>query len=196
MARLAVLLFFIGPAALVAAAISVRTVHAVESWRTVMDRMAKYGVEARAASASEGVELPLLLAVACSESAGRPAARSGAGAVGLMQLTESTAAEMARARGEPHPELTDSATSLRLGARYLRRQLDRNADSPFAKEMALAAYNAGPANVASWRRDGEPADREALQSWTRFSETRSFVQRVLEYEARWRVQLDSQTAAR
>lgn len=186
MSRLAALLFFLGPAAIVAFAVSLRTTRAVESYGAVMDRVLEHAAAAHAASDGEGVEFPLLCAVASAESGGRADARSSAGAVGLMQLLPSTAREMADSLGEPRPDLTDAATSLRLGARYLRRQLDRFGDSPCAKEMAIAAYNAGPRPVEEWRRaDGEPTPDTVLD-WIRFGETRAFVRRVLDYEARYR----------
>jgi len=184
--RLAAFLFFVGPAVLVAFAVSLRTARTVESYGAVMDRVIEHSAAARAASESEGVELPLLLAVASAESGGRADARSAAGAVGLMQLMPSTAQELAASLGESRPDVLDPATSLRLGARYLRRQLDRFGDSPCPKELALAAYNAGPERVAEWRRDGGDPAPDVVIDWIRFAETRAFVRRVLDYEARYR----------
>lgn len=185
MGRLAALVFFLGPAALVAIAVSLRTTHAVESYREVMDRVLVHEAAARAASESEGVEFPLICAVASAESSGRPGARSSAGAVGLMQLMGATASELAESRGEPRPDLTDPATSLRLGARYLSIQLGRFGATSSPKELALAAYNAGPGKVEEWiASHGEPPAGEAL-GWIRYGETRAFVRRVLEYEARY-----------
>jgi soluble lytic murein transglycosylase-like protein len=180
------LAFFVGPGALIALAVSLRTTRAVESYDAVMDRTAVHVAAARDAADGEGVELPLLLAVACAESAGRADARSSAGAVGLMQLEDATAREMAAAAGEPRPDRTDPATSLRLGARYLRRQLDSFESTPCPKELALAAYNAGPGSVQQWlKADPAPAPDRVLE-WIRFGETRAFVERVENYEARWR----------
>lgn len=188
--RLFVLLFLAGPVALVVFGMSLRTARTVESYQSVMDRMRRYEHLARAASDREGVELPLLLAVASAESSGRPDARSGAGAVGLMQLLPSTAEDIAE-KGESRSDLTDPALSLRLGARYFRRQLDAFASEPCAKELSLAAYNAGPGNVSSWLRSGKPADCDSIGDWIRFSETRAFVRRVLDYEQRWTAALAS-----
>ncbi len=183
------LIFFLGPALLVAAAVVMRTTRTVESYRAVMERVAVFRPVAEAAARSEGVELPLLLAVACAESGGRPAVRSAAGAVGLMQLVPGTAAEMAAAAGEPAPDLRDPGTSLRLGARYLRRQLDRFGGSASAKERALAAYNAGPDKVRAWVEGGAPDEPAAFLASIPYGETRHFVRRVEEFEARWRVEI-------
>lgn len=185
MGRLAALLFFLGPLVLVGLAVSLRTARTVESYEAVMERVQRHAALARVASRDEGVDLALLFAVASAESGGRAEVRSGAGAVGLMQLIPSTASEMAESHGEGRPELTDPATSLRLGARYLRRQLDRFAESPCATELAIAAYNAGPENVQAWRDAAGDPEPEAVLDWIRFSETRAFVQRVLDYRARF-----------
>ncbi len=194
MGRLAALFFFLGPFLLVGLAVSLRTARTVESFESLMGRVRRHEAAARSASNSEGVELALLLAVASAESGGRAEVRSSAGAVGLMQLMPATASEMAEALGEGRPELTDPATSLRLGARYLRRQLDRFADSPCATELALAAYNAGPENVQSWRNASGDPDAETVIDWIRFSETRAFVRRVLDYRARFRAASGSSAA--
>jgi soluble lytic murein transglycosylase-like protein len=84
-----------------------------------------------------GLSLGLLVAVARQESRFDPAARSGAGARGLLQLMPGTAREL---RLDPNvPE-----TNVLAGARYLRRMLDRfHGDIG----LALAGYNAGPTAV-------------------------------------------------
>jgi len=190
--RIAVLVFFGGPAALVAFAVSLRTAGVVDSHATIEERVLEFRGEAASAAATEGVDLPLLLAVACVESSGRPDAVSRAGAVGLLQLLPPTAEEMAAEAGEGEPDLMNPATSFRLGARYLRRQLDAFSDRAAAKELALCAYNAGPGAVASWIRQ-DPPDPEAttLGSWIpeSYGETRAFVRRVTDWEARWRARL-------
>jgi soluble lytic murein transglycosylase len=171
---------------LIAAAVSLRTTRSVESYDDVIARVDRFARAARAASASEGVEHELIRAVAAAESAGDPEARSHAGAVGLMQLEPGTASDMAARLSEPRPDLYDPATSMRLGARYLRLQLDRFSEHACAKELALAAYNAGPERVASWLGDGPPPAGEAVLEWPRYAETRQFLARVLDYEARFR----------
>jgi len=152
------LAFYGGPVALVALAVSARTAGYVDSREVVESRLREHMGPARSAAREEDVPLPLLLAVAAVESAGRADARSGAGAVGLLQLLPTTAAEISR--GGPPPKLTDPAVSLRLGARYLRMQLDRFAGNPTPLELALCAYNAGPGAVQRWiDEEGAPEDR-------------------------------------
>jgi soluble lytic murein transglycosylase-like protein len=109
---------------------------------------ARYRQAFAAAAADYGIGIELLQALAWSESGFDPAARSSAGAIGLMQLMPDTA----RALGvDPH----DPQQNIRGGAAYLREQLDRF-DGDL--ERALAAYNAGPAQVE--RHHGVPPFRE------------------------------------
>ena len=91
-----------------------------------------------AASRRTGLPLSLLVAVAYEESRMDPAARSAAGAQGLLQLMPETARAL-----EADPFVP--AANVLAGARYLRRLLGR-----FGRlDLALAAYNAGPTAVAN-----------------------------------------------
>ena len=82
------------------------------------------------------LDLGLLTAVAQVESRFDQSARSHAGAVGVLQLLPATAAELKLDPLRPQ-------TNVLAGALYLRQMLTRYR-SP---ELALAAYNAGPAAV-------------------------------------------------
>jgi len=170
-------------------AVGVRVTGTLEGAHTVEERVLAYLAEAEVAAAAADVDLALLLAVCATESAGRADAVSARGARGLMQLMPATAAELA---GGERPDLHDAGTSLRLGALYLREQLDRFAAAPCAGELALAAYNAGPGRVRGWLADAplEP-ERERLGDWVRFPETRGFIARV----TRWRARFDQLLAA-
>jgi Rod binding domain-containing protein len=101
--------------------------------------VARFGADIDAAAQAEGVPPELVTAVLVRESAGRPEARSHAGARGLMQLMPDTAREVGVA------DIHDPAQNIRGGARYLARMLDRfDGDT----RLALAAYNAGPGTVS------------------------------------------------
>ncbi len=104
----------------------------------------------------------LLAAVVQTESRFVPTAVSPRGAVGLMQILPATGA-MYGAR-----DLSDPHVNLDVGCRYLR-QLLRDYDGNL--ELALAAYNAGPAAVERYGRVPP------------FRETQDYVKRVLrQYE--------------
>ena len=95
----------------------------------------------------------LLAAVIYSESRFRPHVRSARGAIGLMQLLPSTAEGIATRTGGTKfvpSDLDDPELNVRYGAWYLRHLRQHYAGRPDAMTLALAAYNAGMANVDSW----------------------------------------------
>jgi len=121
----------------------------LEEVRLRLPRETYQAMVAAIADASLRYDVPpeTILAVIRIESAFDADAVSQAGAVGLMQLLPSTAAELARElsldwTGEA--DLHDPATNIALGTYYLTKLLGRFNDLT----QALAAYNEGPARVA------------------------------------------------
>jgi soluble lytic murein transglycosylase len=120
------------------------------------------------------------------ESSFDPTAISGAGAIGLMQLLPGTARLTGRKNGLPYTDLFNPDQNMALGAAYLSGLVQ---DFGNCLPLAIAAYNAGPTNVANWLTEyGDPelgahpggAD---IIDWVEeipFSETRNYVQRVSE----------------
>jgi len=134
---------------------------------------------------SVGIEEALVLAVMRQESAFATDALSSAGARGLMQLMPATARQVARHVGLKYSKarLTeDPEFNIQLGSAYLEGLL-RQFDGSYL--LAIAAYNAGPARVQQWiRANGDPrtygVDPVDWIEAIPFSETRNYVQRVLE----------------
>ena len=141
-------------------------------------------------------EPALLLAVARQESLFDPAARSPAGALGLMQLMPAHRRRRCHAtwasRYTRSRLIHDPDFNVRLGAFYLGQQLARFDNEPV---LALAAYNAGPRRVTEWLAlNGDPRgnDPYRLIDWIElipFAETRNYVQRVLEGRGMYRIAL-------
>jgi len=134
-----------------------------------------------------GVEPALALGIMRQESSFDPGIVSHAGALGLMQMMPDTA----RQEGGDPAALTDPDVNMRLGVGYLHKLLDQfGGVAPYA----VAAYNAGPHRVHSWisangDAAGPPANgllSDAMIDWIEqipFTETRNYVQRVLENRA-------------
>jgi hypothetical protein len=79
---------------------------------------------------------PLVKAIIQVESAGKPQAKSGKGATGLMQLMPATAKELG-------VDPTDPEQNVKGGSQYIE-QLQKQFGK---KDLALAAYNWGPGNL-------------------------------------------------
>ena len=145
-------------------------------------------------------ERPLLLAIVRQESAFAPDAMSRAGARGLMQLMPATAQRVASQLQLPFslPRLTtDGIYNLTLGRSYIDKLIE---DFGGSYALAIAAYNAGPGRVRQWLHEfGDPRGRDiGMVDWIEmipFTETRAYVQRVLENLQIYRGQTGGDTAA-
>ena len=110
------------------------------------------------AAAKYDVDPALIEAVIKQESAYDAGAQSGVGAQGLMQLMPATAADLGVENS------MDPRQNVMGGAKYLSQLLGQYDGN---MTMTLAAYNAGPGNVAHY--GGVPP----------FEETQNYVQKVL-----------------
>src|ERR1700722_17923435 len=130
-------------------------------------------------------DLATVYAVARQESEFIWHASSGAGAKGLMQMLPSTAVVTARRAGVEFDYarlIVDPAFNTQLGAALLGQLIE---DQRGSRELAFAAYNAGPGRVAQWiAAHGDPRDGAVdLVDWIEripFDETRDYVERVSE----------------
>jgi soluble lytic murein transglycosylase-like protein/Zn-dependent protease with chaperone function len=116
-----------------------------------------------------GLDPALLAIVALVESLGDPDAQSPSGAIGLMQLMPSTAAEIARERqlaGHSEERLRDPDYNIDFGAWYLSRQISTFAAegaAPRSVELAAVAYNGGPKLARAYLEHGAELPREVEQ---------------------------------
>ena len=126
----------------------------VGKWQPLIDK----------ASKTFGIDKNLIAAVITQESGGNPRAVSAKGAKGLMQLMDTTAADMGvNAPFSPWANITG-------GAKYLRLLLDKFDGN---ERLALASYNAGPAAV------------ERYGTIPPYRETQDYVESVLELRRRF-----------
>ena len=109
-----------------------------------------------------GMDAALIRAVMEAESAFHPFAVSRSGAEGLMQLMPELSNEMGVSNA------FDPRENIMGGVRYLKRLLDYHEGD---LDLALASYNAGPANVE--RYGGVPP----------FRETRNYIKTVKQFLA-------------
>jgi soluble lytic murein transglycosylase len=128
----------------------------------------------------------LAYAIARQESEFNVSAVSSAGALGLLQLMPGTAQQVAKASGVPFSKArltTDPGYNAMLGANYLGEQIGRFNGSYV---LTFIGYNAGPRRASEWvGRYGDPRgkDIDTVVDWIEripFTETRSYVQRVME----------------
>jgi len=122
------------------------------------DKISRYDSIIDIQSEKQGVDSALIKAVIKNESNGNHKAVSSAGAKGLMQLMDSTAADLG-VDNSFHPE-----QNIAGGTKYLKMMLEKY-DNNLPK--AIAAYNAGPGNVDKYK--GIPP----------FAETQAYVKKVM-----------------
>jgi soluble lytic murein transglycosylase len=122
--------------------------------------------------------------IARQESSYDPYAVSHAGARGMMQLMPGTAREQAGKMGvgyDSYRLVSDPDYNVMLGSAYFRRMMNMwGGNVP----LAVASYNAGYGNVRKWvNAYGDPRSQVDVLKWIEaipFSETKAYVQRVIE----------------
>lgn len=127
----------------------------------------------------------LEMAIARRESEFNPVVKSGAGALGLMQLMPGTAKDMARRleiEYEPGRLTSDMEYNTRLGSEYLAYLIETYGNNPV---LIAVAYNAGPGRANRWQDErGDPrASNVDVIDWIEhipFNETQNYVMRVTE----------------
>lgn len=139
----------------------------------------------REQAAAKRLDPALIAAVIYAETKFDPRT-SPAGAEGLMQIEPATAEFLAKLSGGYRFQVSDLATpsvNVAYGSYYLRYLLDHYS----GKEMfAVAAYNAGLANVDRWVAQARAEGKSLTAGEIPFAETRAYVQRVLRAQREYR----------
>ena len=147
------------------------------------------------------IEHSMIYSVARTESAFDQRDKSHANAVGLMQITPEAGRDTAKRFGVKYDwdrMVSDPVYNTQMGAGELSALLSEYKGSHI---MTFAGYNAGRGRVRDWiKAYGDPRDPKVDPvDWVEripFSETRNYVQRVIENLAVYRVRFDDSTAAR
>jgi soluble lytic murein transglycosylase len=132
----------------------------------------------REQAAEKRLDPALIAAVIYAESKFAPR-QSSAGAEGLMQILPETAYFIAHRSGGSRFTESDLATpsiNVAYGSYYLRYLLDHYDGNEM---LAVAAYNAGLANVDRWVAQAKAGGGELTVAAIPFPETRAYVERVL-----------------
>lgn len=148
-------------------------------------------------AADEGPEKALVLALIRQESGFMASVQSPVGARGLMQLMPATAEKLAKSlKVKFNPsKLDDPDFNVRLGRAYLT---DLLSDFDGSYILTLVGYNAGPARARRWIKEyGDPREANVdVIDWIEmipFTETRNYVQRVMESVSIYRRKLGKVT---
>lgn len=157
-------LAFVLPKAAVRDAVEVAKANAVRASaivpKSLGGRLNRYRGYIEEAAERHGVNENLIRAVIAAESHANEKAKSHKNAKGLMQLIDSTAAAMGV------QNVWDPRENIMGGAKYLAQLLEQFDGD---EKLALAGYNAGPANVV--KHGGVPP----------FKETKQYVARVMNF---------------
>jgi soluble lytic murein transglycosylase len=144
------------------------------------------------------VEPAIVFSIARQESQFNPRVVSSANAMGLMQVTPAAGKHIAqkfKAQFDQKRLLNDPVYNVQFGAAELGDVISGYRGSYI---LAFAAYNAGRGRVREWiERYGDPRDPKIDPvDWVEripFSETRNYVQRILENVQCYRVRFGGST---
>ena len=136
-----------------------------------------YKAEVDKYSKKYGVSAELVYAVIRAESKFDKDVVSDKGAKGLMQIIDATADWATEKIELSDVDLFDPETNIEIGTYYLSYLLDLYNGN---KVCAIAAYNAGPANVDKWLSDKECSKDGKTLDKIPFTETEKYVKKVME----------------
>ncbi len=158
---------------LVAVLIAAEVNHAVSKLGLPLTNVATI----REQAAEKRLDPALIAGVIYAESKFAPE-QSSAGAEGLMQILPETAYFIAHLSGGSRfteSDLAKPAINVAYGSYYLRYLLDHYDGNEM---LAVAAYNAGLANVDRWVAHAHAQGKELTVARIPFPETRAYVERV------------------
>jgi soluble lytic murein transglycosylase len=152
---------------------------AAEVRRSAGDFPAPYRESLVRASKQQNIDPRFVLSIMKQESSFKPAAKSPAGARGLLQMTPDQAAKYApgvKLQNVSEQDLFRPEVNILLGTAYLG-ELQRM--FPELPEAVAASYNGGEDNVARWVVRAVHKDPGIFTSEVGFNESKDYVNRVM-----------------
>ena len=135
-------------------------------------------------AALNGLSEGLVFALIRAESGFSPAIKSGAGAIGLMQMMPATAKQTAREKGDFNPQrLIVPEYNIRLGTKHLN-DLMKQYDGDVV--YMAAAYNAGSGALERWKKSFKGLKKDEFIESIPYQETRDYVKKVYASAATYR----------
>lgn len=141
----------------------------------------RYLTEVKTNAQTRQLDPAIILGLIRQESMLDNNAKSGSGALGLMQLMPKTAKKIASDLNENwqgEKSLHDSDLNIKYGSYYYKQLLNRF-NNHFA--LATAAYNAGPNRAVKWLPTDNPVPADIWIETIPYKETRKYVTAVLSY---------------
>lgn len=135
----------------------------------------KYTAEIENSSKEFGVEKALILATIKEESSFNERAKSSKGAVGLMQITLSTANYIAKEINVKEYDLLNPETNIRFGTFYLSYLKNKFNDI----KTTICAYNAGEGVVSEWLKDENKSKDGKTLMVVPYRETENYLNKIL-----------------
>ena len=152
---------------------------AAEVRRAAGDFPAPYRESLVRASKQQNIDPRFVLSIMKQESSFRPAAKSPAGARGLLQMTPDQAAKYApgvKLQNVSEQDLFRPEVNILLGTAYLG---ELHKMFPGLHEAVAASYNGGEDNVARWVVRAVHKDPGVFTSEVGFNESKDYVNRVM-----------------
>lgn len=146
---------------------------------SVTDYPVVFGTELVRAAKKFDVDPRFLLAIMKQESSFRAAAKSPAGARGLLQLVYDTAIKYKGKAGYPNlqpDQLYSPSVNIAVGAAYIA---DLKSEFGGLYEGIAASYNGGEDNAARWLNRSKPKEPGIFVSEIGFAETKAYVFKVM-----------------
>ncbi|MBR2614596.1 MAG: lytic transglycosylase domain-containing protein [Clostridia bacterium] len=135
----------------------------------------KYQNFAESVGEKYGVDPLFIYSIIKVESGFKKDAVSSKGAVGLMQITPSTAEYIAFSKGVKTYDLFNVETNIDFGVFYLKYLIDRFE----VLETAIVSYNAGETRVSAWLKDSALSLDGKRLNYVPYKESREYLEKVL-----------------